>query len=369
MLNAGLKMSKHLQIAAVRNAKTLVRPSNPNPVNIKTVDARNDEFRNAIWTLNRVMATCAACILLQGTMLIFNYAQGKSGSTSTGEIPTLAYWPCYFWIPLWGTVLSLIFLSRTKKRSRIGEEDGKRGSHTSSNLTAPMDMDTSADGPPFEGVNPLMSPLIGGDDSWGDWCTDDDEDKYTVTCGQETSPASSTRPYSEKYRGILYDQCSTQSSLHSYVYTDTTVTTNLTSDQSNKDTHRPGELSKDSNNRDDFDNVTRTLKGLLSSSFVPPLTDVGARNSSTTSYSSTNDGLGSIPDSHSTSSSVVSCSYRHQIENDYDSNDSDGDGEEKYSLSSLPCRASDLTMDSLQDSYSLSRSARRSVSAADMGRP
>ena len=108
----------------------LSRPLHPNDADLQK--KYTAEFRRTVWTLNRVMASCAACIALQATMLILNYATGAYLSvSSTGSIPTLLYYACYLWVPLWGIVLSLTFLSGArKKRSGSEAERTSDSSHT-----------------------------------------------------------------------------------------------------------------------------------------------------------------------------------------------------------------------------------------------
>jgi hypothetical protein len=47
-------------------------------------------------------------------MLILNYALGYADETDKTVGPPVLFWACYSWIPLWGVVCSLLYLSRSQ---------------------------------------------------------------------------------------------------------------------------------------------------------------------------------------------------------------------------------------------------------------
>ena len=83
----------------------------------------NKEFWSALINLNIVMAVCAACLFLQILLLVLNYALGYYNKSGKTVGPVWFYWTAYFWLPLWGPVLALLYLSRSnaqKNGSKYG---------------------------------------------------------------------------------------------------------------------------------------------------------------------------------------------------------------------------------------------------------
>eukprot|EP01034_Spumella_vulgaris_P021359 gene21359-27389_t len=125
MLSAGLKLSWRIQGAAgisniehggAKGAYTRftqrIRQVSVSSVLHKPVQEGSKEFRSALRNLNIVMGTCSCCILLQVVMLTLNYALGYASNSSGTVGPAYFYWTCYYWLPTWGIVLSLLYLSR-----------------------------------------------------------------------------------------------------------------------------------------------------------------------------------------------------------------------------------------------------------------
>jgi len=71
------------------------------------------EFRNALFNLILVMSTCSTCILIQILLLILNQAFGYATSPDKYIVGWAFFWTFYAWIPLWGPVISLLYLSRS----------------------------------------------------------------------------------------------------------------------------------------------------------------------------------------------------------------------------------------------------------------
>ena len=162
-----------------KNVGTLNQPLNANKDSLSThvQSDREKDFASTIRILNRAMAICSACILLQGTMLTLNYGFGYASSPSKTVGPILLYWWLYFWIPLWGTVLSLLKLARTKSSDSDDLTEIEK-CHTSSDMT----------NEDLTGVR----PLIGGDDSYFD------DDDYTVTDGDNNKDGGLSYSYPNK---------------------------------------------------------------------------------------------------------------------------------------------------------------------------
>jgi hypothetical protein len=117
-------------------------------LSVAAVDG-NLELKNALNNLNFVMATCTVCILLQMIMLTLNYALGYSNQANKTVGPPLFYWTCSYYIPLWGPILALLYLSRSqshRKRAkflsmrRASGDNDLDGSRTS---FSPMKLPTS----------------------------------------------------------------------------------------------------------------------------------------------------------------------------------------------------------------------------------
>ncbi|KAJ1401649.1 hypothetical protein B484DRAFT_236736, partial [Ochromonadaceae sp. CCMP2298] len=145
MLHAGLKLAWRIQgVSGGLTASSLTPSYNP-----YTYNHQND-FESALRNLNLVMATCAVCVVTQSVLLTLNYGLGLADKPDATVGPTLFYWACYSWLPLWGLTCSLLFLSRTHSKRR----PGKQG------LGASADADTESDslGRGTEGSrNPLLA--------------------------------------------------------------------------------------------------------------------------------------------------------------------------------------------------------------------
>eukprot|EP01038_Epipyxis_sp_PR26KG_P006607 gene6607-9074_t len=120
MLAAGLKLSLRIQGAAgeLNNNHIAVRQNS-------LATKNNSEFKSALLTLNSVMATCTACIFLQVILLSLNYGLGYASRTNAYVGPVFFYWTCYFWLPLWGTILSLLYLSRAHSKRKLDPNPNK----------------------------------------------------------------------------------------------------------------------------------------------------------------------------------------------------------------------------------------------------
>jgi hypothetical protein len=126
MLTAGLKLSYRIQGAAgvIDSAQLLQNAYTRFTTKIRQVSLssglyrqeqqqeQNQEFRSALVNLNLVMGTCSVCILLQTVMSILNYTSGSASNTDKTIVNIYFYWVCYYWIPIWGIVLSLLYLAR-----------------------------------------------------------------------------------------------------------------------------------------------------------------------------------------------------------------------------------------------------------------
>eukprot|EP00597_Dinobryon_sp_UTEXLB2267_P001397 CAMPEP_0170064740 /NCGR_PEP_ID=MMETSP0019_2-20121128/5101_1 /TAXON_ID=98059 /ORGANISM="Dinobryon sp., Strain UTEXLB2267" /LENGTH=338 /DNA_ID=CAMNT_0010271459 /DNA_START=736 /DNA_END=1752 /DNA_ORIENTATION=+ len=130
------------------------------------------------------MATCSVCIFIQSVLLTLNYTLGYASSSSATVGPTMFYWVFYFWVPLWGPILSLLYLSRTHTR-KINEDGGlkrsHRGSYSSRNLLGD-----------FSG---LLNPLVSDEDCYSRNDTDlnDADDLFRDTHGDLYSSAPNSK--------------------------------------------------------------------------------------------------------------------------------------------------------------------------------
>ena len=77
----------------------------------------NIEFKNALFNLILVMATCSICIFIQISLLILNQAFGYAASPYKYIGSWWFFWTFYSWVPLWGPVLALLYLSRSAAAS------------------------------------------------------------------------------------------------------------------------------------------------------------------------------------------------------------------------------------------------------------
>jgi hypothetical protein len=75
----------------------------------------------AVRRLNNVMLVCFVCVGVQVLLLILNYALGYARQTDKTVGPKLFYWTFYFWLPLWGPIISLMYLNRTGLNRREGQ--------------------------------------------------------------------------------------------------------------------------------------------------------------------------------------------------------------------------------------------------------
>jgi len=71
------------------------------------------EFKNALFNLILVMTTCSVCIFIQILLLILNQAFGYASSPYEYIGSWWFFWTFYSWVPLWGPVLALLYLSRS----------------------------------------------------------------------------------------------------------------------------------------------------------------------------------------------------------------------------------------------------------------
>lgn len=99
-------------------------------------------FRKALNTLNIVMGVQLSSILIQILMLFLNWILGYSTKSEETFVPIEVYWILYAWVPMYGMVLSLLYLARSSTRA------GKTAKHSnkmsgSGALDAYIDPDVS----------------------------------------------------------------------------------------------------------------------------------------------------------------------------------------------------------------------------------
>eukprot|EP00981_Chlorochromonas_danica_P004388 scaffold879_cov170-Ochromonas_danica.AAC.3 len=120
MLYAGLKLYHRIQGAAgnldERNGRSKRNRSSKKRYALMLEGG--SEFRGALRNLNLVMATCTLCISVQMVMIILNYSLGYANDANATVGPPLVYWLLNSWIPIWGPVLSLLFLCRAHSKRK-----------------------------------------------------------------------------------------------------------------------------------------------------------------------------------------------------------------------------------------------------------
>ena len=115
-LSAGLKLWYRIKgVAGHDNGNDSSMTINISPFKRRShinTNSSNVEFKSALFNLILVMSTCSICILIQISLLILNQAFGYASSPDEYIISWWFYWTFYSWVPLWGPVLSLLYLSR-----------------------------------------------------------------------------------------------------------------------------------------------------------------------------------------------------------------------------------------------------------------
>lgn len=120
-LTAGLKLWYRIKgVAGSDSGNDSSMTINISPFKRRSQTQTNNssiEFRNALFNLILVMSTCTTCILIQILLLVLNQALGYSTSPDKYVIGWAFFWTFYAWIPLWGPVISLLYLSRSSSTS------------------------------------------------------------------------------------------------------------------------------------------------------------------------------------------------------------------------------------------------------------
>jgi hypothetical protein len=110
-----------------------------------SIDGRSQEFLSALRTLNMVMATCASCEFIQMTLLFFNWMLGFAGSQSQTVGPVYFYWTFYAWAPLWGVILSLLYLSSSRNSSSLRKRGGDAAGNNNNIINNVIDNNNNND--------------------------------------------------------------------------------------------------------------------------------------------------------------------------------------------------------------------------------
>eukprot|EP01032_Pedospumella_encystans_P013871 gene13871-15948_t len=197
MLSAGLKLAWRIHgVSGARN--DLSTPIATGYSMRITNDKQLQQFTSALWNLNIVMSTCAVCIILQTVLLVLDYALGYANSTSKTVGPTLFYWTCYFWLPLWGVTCSLLYLSRT--HSKRSNQSAKR-SLNAPDVTGGPSSDTFCNPliTSLDRSNPYYFTVNNGEHNEND-VNDTDEYDFEATGSSRSRPESrDQKPYANSY--------------------------------------------------------------------------------------------------------------------------------------------------------------------------
>lgn len=93
-----------------------------------------------------------SCISIQVLLLLLDYAMGYSRESNETVGPPFFYWTFYAWVPQWGMVLSLLYLTRSGMRNSAdadvdtsNRESSSRNTHSSKSM-AFVDCDVSVTG-------------------------------------------------------------------------------------------------------------------------------------------------------------------------------------------------------------------------------
>lgn len=136
MLNAGLKLRDRILGATGSTGIISFTPSKGSRKSYNINQQQSSEFSSALRCLIIVMIVVSLSILLQIVLLLLNLVGGFSSKASAYpcNIPPIVYWIFYAWVPLWGPILALLYLSRshTLKESDssmvLSDGDMKEGS-------------------------------------------------------------------------------------------------------------------------------------------------------------------------------------------------------------------------------------------------
>lgn len=195
MLGAGLKLSWRIRgaagglddVSALNRissrfmAFTFSKQSQHSGVSThRRTNETNKEFWHALSNLNMVMGTCAACLFLQILLLVLNYALGFYNESGKTVGPLWFYWTAYFWLPLWGPILALLYLSRSHSKDKA-KSNGVSGNNSHFGRTL------SATG---SNTNPL---IFDEDDESGTYGRDETNDLSTSLLPHEVLAAAVTR--------------------------------------------------------------------------------------------------------------------------------------------------------------------------------
>lgn len=81
------------------------------------------EFLQALRILNIVMATCVFCNVMAVALLCITFVTGNADSAEDNVGPKFFYWTFYHWLPIWGPILSLLYLAKRRdSTSRSGAD-------------------------------------------------------------------------------------------------------------------------------------------------------------------------------------------------------------------------------------------------------
>lgn len=98
-------------------------------------------FKKALTRLNIVMFIQFLCIAIQALLLLLNYSLGYVTNDNTVG-PYMFYWTFSVWLPMWGMVVSLLFLMRSSIKPREkGMQDSQFMSQPSSYSRRRSDFD------------------------------------------------------------------------------------------------------------------------------------------------------------------------------------------------------------------------------------
>ncbi len=130
-------------------------------------------LQDCLMRLNMVMLICLTCILLSAIYNVIGVTSGTDQDPDTFYGPPLVQFCFQFWVPLWGPVLSMLFLARTRNKfnsrqssqgSAVVSSDGKEYQTRSSSMFTKMyDFIFAKNGMKsnkLPGSNPLGTPLL-----------------------------------------------------------------------------------------------------------------------------------------------------------------------------------------------------------------
>lgn len=84
------------------------------------------EFLQALRILNIVMATCVFCNVMAVALLCITFVTGNADSAEDNVGPKFFYWTFYHWLPIWGPILSLLYLAKRRDSTSKSGADMQR---------------------------------------------------------------------------------------------------------------------------------------------------------------------------------------------------------------------------------------------------